>query len=443
MGNRLQWVNYPDSDKAIGGINVVRANFTDTDVTTVDEMSRNLFVAVKFKKKEKNTAATLTIKPDGGNAAYTATEKTRGGGIFAPGLTAVTNIGNKGVAKFPVVVTPAGGDVFEFEATSRKGTKVKYSKKVETRRKLYYQVVRMRKATELSGAMLGRFEQQFWKEDKKLYIKLEKMGAKKPTIRNKINFDDFDAAQVTALRDAARKAYSDARAPFSIIAVVVNKNCNPGDEVQSVPILVNGNRYILGLVDDLFYYADKNVPWFTSMQFTPAGGAPINIPKASVRIRGKRSLQIDTTGFPHGPGQLDYSVRIIQIVGMGLSLPTENLVTIASRDDDGKKVPAATMAAVLTHEVGHKIGMVPGPMGDSDLDKQTSYYDTANGHHGPHCHHGTPWVANFEVWLVPPPKCTMFGDTRTNTSRFCPHCQKSIRKLDVSPERKAGIATQF
>lgn len=100
------------------------------------------------------------------------------------------------------------------------------------------------------------------------------------------------------------------------------------------------------------------------------------------------------------------------------------------------------MAAIMVHEVGHKIGMVPGPQGDHDLDQQASYYD-AHGHHGGHCHHGAPLVDYATVVPATAPTCTMFGDTRTHTLRFCPDCLPSVRKLDVSPDRKVGIAHQF
>jgi hypothetical protein len=443
MANRLQWVNFPDADKVIGATHVVRSKYTDGDVTTVNAMSSKLYVGVKFEKKEKLSAATLTIKPDGGNAAYSATEKAHPSGVYAPGLTSACTINKNGFARFPVNVTPAGGDVFEFEAKSSKGTVKKYSQKVETRRKLYYQIIKMRKAAGLSGAMTGRVERQYWKESAKHYIKFEQYASGR-TIPNRVNFDDTDNGVETAVKDAARKKYDKSKAPFAVVVVIVNKNCIPGNESLTVPAVFNGGKYLLATLKRLFWYADRAVAWFHGMTFTPAGGGvPVPIPLASITIKGPKLLEIDTAALPHAAGNLQYSITIIDIVGMGLSLPNENLVTVACRSWDGSPVPAGTMAAIMTHEVGHKVGMVPGPQGDPDIDRQGSYYD-GRGHSGPHCRHPAPLLPAYQGSSpAPPPSCTMFGDVRTKTVVFCTNCQKSVRKLDVSPDRKVGIANQF
>src|SRR5690349_6671084 len=99
MANKLQWVNYPNADKMIGGINVVRSNYTDGDVATKNVMSTKLYVGIKFQHADRLAAATLTITPDGGNAAYSATEKAGNPGIYAPGLTSVVNTNRNGFAR--------------------------------------------------------------------------------------------------------------------------------------------------------------------------------------------------------------------------------------------------------------------------------------------------------------------------------------------------------
>jgi hypothetical protein len=89
--------------------------------------------------------------------------------------------------------------------------------------------------------------------------------------------------------------------------------------------------------------------------------------------------------------------------------------------------------------------MVPGRQGDRDLTTQSTHY-TGRGHTGPHCHHPAPLVRNFtrpNLVLNPPPACTMFGDTSSQTDEFCEHCRPSVRKLDVDPDRKVGIRHQF
>jgi 3-oxoacyl-[acyl-carrier-protein] synthase-1 len=431
-----------EADTKIGKTSVARANFVDADVTSTAVMGRKIYLAVKFEKTDSSLPATLTIKPDAKNAQYAKKEKKRHPGICAPGLTAATKIGSDGVAMFTAHVTAAGGDRFEFTAKSSKGTEISCANQIETRRKLFYQVICMKGASNLPGAMLTRFENQFWRDPEKAYIKLEQYSPGK-TIANRANFDDYDNKVLAAVKRAARKEYDKSKAPFAVAVVIVNKNCNPGPEVDSISVLFNGGRYRLPLHSDLFHFADPTVAWFHKMTFTPTTGVPVPIPRASVKIIGKRALEINTIALPRGAGILRYEVTIVSIEGMGLSLPTENLVTVASRHLDGTRVPADTMAAVLAHEVGHKIGMVPGPEGDHDLDRQSSYYDH-RGHYGPHCRYPAPLVPDYYVANpVPAPTCTMFGDIRTNTCVFCPKCIKSVRKLDVSPERKVGIAKQF
>ncbi len=353
MANKLQWVNFPDSDKVIGGINVVRSHYTDGDIATKNVMSTKLFVGIKFQHADRLAAATLTIKPDGGNAAYSATERAGHPGIYAPGLTSIANANRNGFARFPVQLTPAGGDIFEFEGKSTRGTVKKYSNKIETRRKLYYQIIKMRLAAGLSGAMSGRVESQYWKPDKKHFIKLEQYAAGK-TIPNRVNFNDTDHAVETTVKSAARGKYDRSKAPFAVVVIIVNKNCIPGPESHGVAVNFAGGKFMLNTNDPIFWYADRSVPWFQGMSFTPAaGGAAVPIPRASVTIKGPWSLEIDTAALPHGAGALNYSITIIQIVGMGLSLPTENLVTVACRSWDGTPVPAGTMAAIMTgvHDV--------------------------------------------------------------------------------------------
>jgi hypothetical protein len=442
MANKLQWVNFPSADGTIGSISVKRADFVDKDVDAVDRMGPVVYFKLKFKKTDANTTATLTIVPDGGNAKYTNTEKGHAPGIYGPSLNDVATVNSKGYAKFEVHLPPAGGDKFRFRAVSQHGTKIDCRTTIETRRKLYYQVIRMTHARAM-GAVSGQFENQFWRADKRIYLKLEQY-ASGATIPNLMNFDDTDPAVMSQVKTGAKAAYDKAKAPFAVAVLIVNKNCIPGTEVMSVPVTVmpGGLPVFVNLTDRNFHHADPAAPWFNSMSFTPAGGSPIAIPAGFVTPVGPTTLEVSSAGLPTGAGQINYSIRVIEIEGMGLSLPTENLVTVACRKADNSAVPARTMAAITVHEVGHKVGMVPGPQGDQEIDKQSSYYHGA-GHSGPHCHHGAPLLPSYAVYVTPPPRCTMFGDIRTNTMQFCPKCHRSLRKLDISPSRKPGISTQF
>jgi hypothetical protein len=362
--------------------------------------------------------------------------------VYGPTIESATGIGTNGVAKFHVKLTPAGGDRYKFKAKSSKGTVLVCKDEIETRRKLYYQVIAMSGASKLSKGDLSAVEDEFWNPKKKVYLQLEQYspGA---TILNLLNFNDEDASVRNAVKDAARAVYDRSKAPFAAVVVLVNKNCIPRSETGKLAAVADGSEVFVDLIDPLFTYADPAEQWFVGMTFTPNGGAATSVPSSCIRPDGFWRLGIDTSKLPQGPGLFDYTVVIVGIVGMGLSLTSENLVTVASRSVDNSKVPTRTMAAILVHELGHKIGMVPGPEGDTTLDEQGSYYDN-RGHSGGHCRNPAPLQAQMDdPSLAPAPKCTMFGDIRTNTQHFCSLCVVSVRKLDVSPERKPGIENQF
>jgi hypothetical protein len=361
--------------------------------------------------------------------------------VYGPTIESATGIGTNGVAKFHVKLTPAGGDRYKFKAKSSKGTVLVCKDEIETRRKLYYQVIAMSGAKTISSGDLKSVEQEFWNPKKKVYLKLEQYspGAK---ILNLLNFNDEDASVKKAVKDAARAVYDRSKAPFAAVVIVVNKNCIPAEKQVDLFVTTTGGVVSLNLPKPLFSYADAAEPWFVAAAFTPSSGNQISIPSTCVTAVSYTQLDVDTSQLPPGPGWVSCLVRLVNIVGMGLSLPTENLVTVASRSVDDSKVPSSVMAGILVHELGHKIGMVPGPQGDTTLDEQSSYYD-ARGHHGGHCRHPAPLMPMMNVNLNPAPQCTMFGDIRTKTTKFCPICEVSVRKLDLSPERKDGIEKQF
>ncbi|MGD8375474.1 MAG: hypothetical protein PVF68_04975, partial [Acidobacteriota bacterium] len=143
MGTKTQWVNYPSTDGRVGAFNLRRSRMTDRDVTSVDDMGRDVFLRVRFQHRDRFCMAKLTLKRHPQNAAYTATERSRNAGIFAPTREDYGIISRSGEALFQVRLTPAGGDRYKFEAENLfTGTKVQGRDEIQTRRKLFCQVVR-------------------------------------------------------------------------------------------------------------------------------------------------------------------------------------------------------------------------------------------------------------------------------------------------------------
>ena len=444
MGTKIQWVNYPNADGRIGRINVRRSRMTDGDVKSVDDMGRTVYLKVKFKKKDKFSLAKLTLKRHADNAAYTRTERAKNAGVFMPTRETFSIVSWTGEALFGVKLTPAGGDKYKFEAENLvTGKKVQGKDVIETRRKLFYQMIRMRKAHQISGGLKNKLKKRFWDPSNKLYLKLEEYAGGKTT-PNRVNFNDEDPPTKAMVLRHARRVYNNSKAPYSFVVLFVNKNCIPGTEVRAPAGNISGNSTNVNTRQRLFSYADPAANDFGSILWIPSStGLPEAFTKADYKRVGKWTMKLNTRGKTRGPGRFVYTMTIVSIEGMGLSLSSENLVTIASRDCDGKKVKKRTQLNILVHEIGHKIGMVPGRQGDRDLDTQSTYYH-GRGHSGGHCRHPSPLLPTYSgVNPAPPPQCTMFGDIRTNTEKFCPKCLPSVRKLDIDPARKVGIRKQF
>ena len=440
--SRKQWVNFPPHDMLIGAKNVVRSKYVDDDVSNVDVMGPNVYVKVRYKKSGATVPVEVTLESDGANAKYSAAEQNSAPGVYGPTIDSATGVGIDGEAKFHVRLTPAGGDRYKIKAKSKKGTELVCKEEIETRRKLYYQVIRMAGAGSISASDLARVEKEFWNPAKKVYIKLEQYSPG-GTIFDLENFDDTHKPTLRRVRDAARAVFDTSKAPFSIAVVIVNKNCIPKWESKWRTGTITGSAVNVPLDRPLFYYADPSVPWFGTMTYTPEKGPSISIPSHWVAPADEYTVTVDARKLPKGRAMISYELLIVDFEGMGLSIPTENLVTVSSRGLRGKKVSSRTMAGILVHEIGHKLGMVPGRQGDRDLDEQSSYYD-GRGHAGGHCRHPAPLLDDYRGSRpIPPPECTMFGDIRTQTTKFCSLCEQSIRKLDVSPHRKHGIATMF
>lgn len=444
MGTKTQWVNYPSADGRIGGISVRRSKMTDGDVQSVEDMGRTVYLKVKFKKQKVFTRAKLTLKRHGTNAVYTATERSKNAGVFTPTRTDFSLVSTKGEAVFRVVLTPAGGDRYKFEAVNLgTGKKVESKDEIQTRRKLFFQIMKMSKAHTIGGGETSKLKDRFWDTSNNLYLKLEEYGAGK-TIPNLANFNDEDPPTKSLVLRGARRGYDRSKAPYSFVVLFVNKNCIPGMEASWRNATVRGNSTNVDTYARLFSYADPSSDDFGSLVWVPAStGVAEPFVKADVRRTGPQTMKVNTTGKTRGAGYFQWNMKTVSIEGMGLSLSNENLVTIAARFCDGKKVKKSVQLNILVHEIGHKIGMVPGPQGDQDLDQQSTYYD-GRGHSGGHCRHPAPLLATYSgANPNPKPACTMFGDIRTNTNKFCAKCLPSVRKLDIDPARKVGIRTQF
>src|SRR4030095_2910956 len=81
---RKQWVNFPEKDTTILSQNVVRSDYVDRDIETVDVMGPTVYVKVRYKKDGTTVPVTLSVERNGENAKYSDTEKGSAPGVYGP-----------------------------------------------------------------------------------------------------------------------------------------------------------------------------------------------------------------------------------------------------------------------------------------------------------------------------------------------------------------------
>lgn len=433
MADIEQWVNLTQSNKWIGD-----------GLTSRARMGRVARMNIQFDQRHRATVW-ITKEADGGNAVYSATELPRRTVFRAPPyVRRRVSTDRRGRLHLDINLTAAGGDKYTVRVEDRDGNELK-SDVLHVRRKLYCQIIKMAGVAAVSAANVTGMQNEFWNTAENVYIKMIEHSSGR-TITARRNFDDTNRTVERSVKRAARRRYVRDKNPYSFAVVVVRRNGIPGPETRAGNVTFTAsNTFSFNTVEALFDHVDPAEEYYGSLVWTPTGGAAVNIPKADITRNGARGIRINTTAYPKGAGRLAYQMRVLEINGRGLSLPTENLTVVAAEDaETGAVVPANEVMGVLVHEIGHKIGMVAGPQGSRALDEQATYYD-GRGHAGGHCHHGVarPLPANLSTTGGIAPDCTMFGDTRAATSNFCADCRTSLRKMDLRSRVNVGIRTQF
>lgn len=448
MADLEQWVNLTPNDKWKGdGLN--------------HRWRMGIWAKLKVKfSKKRRAVAYVTLEPGGDNATYSPTERRQRSGFRMQGYARRRVMTDRnGELELRLGLNLAGGDEWNVKVEDRNGKQVT-GHKLMTRRKLYFQVVRMQHATALSGISIGRVKNTFWRPQSKLFVKMIEVspGA---TIADRRNYDDTDPAVVSAVATQLRAVYDDQKKPYEFVTMLVRRNGIPDWEQYAVANFNHGGgSFNFPMAHEIFDVVDPAVPWLAYVRWTPAGGGAVQLGQASPQVSrtGLNMVTVNFAGMPAGPGTVEMRVKTVCVNGRGVSIPGNNLTLVASQDAiTGAPVSQAEMLAVMTHELGHKIGMVQGgpidpgldagfgsvrpPSARGYLDRQPSYY-WARGHQGGHCHTGAALLPSYGVGGIHP-TCTMFGDTRSNSPRFCDECRKTIRKLDLRSSTNPGIRTQF
>lgn len=446
MADIEQWVNLTRNNKWIGD-----------GLTSRARMGRIAPLNIQFDQHHRATVW-ITKEADGGNAVYSATELPQRTVFRAPVFVRRRiSTDRRGRLNLDVPLTAAGGDKFTIRVEDRAGNELR-SDTFNVRRKLYFQVIKMAGVAAVSAGDVAGMQSEFWNTAENVYIKMVEHHAGR-TIAARRNINHRDQTAMRRLRNRARRVYSRTKNPYSFSVIVVQRNSRPQEESVAIagvsfpapaPNPAVATSFTFNTQRILFDIVDPAESYYINLEWMPTIGSPVQIPVSRLTRNGQNQITIDTTGYPSGLGVLSYSMRVVGNNGRGVSQGGENLVIVASQDAiTGAAVPPNEIMAVLVHEIGHKIGMVPNAGGVSGLDRQNTQYD-GHGHVGNHCYHGltpptaaSPLPASLITTGGLTPDCTMFGDTRSATSRFCSDCKTSLRKLDLRSRTNIGIRTQF
>ncbi len=416
---KKQWVNLPSED----GATFKKATFVGDGVDSADVMGRKIYIEATFDKKDAATIAMLEVKPDGGNALYEPEELK-----LAHDKVSKAKISDDGKAKWEVNLSAAGGDKFKF-TIEHKGKKTDAPDEFETHRRLFYQVIEMTGVTGLTS--FGFWEKEFMKNKREIsLIKIASKGA----IARSYNFD-YEGSEYSRLFNLAKDKYNEAKDPYCF-AVVWADCLAQGPKDKEFDIL--GVSKATGSVNfpitggQLWKDIDKAstaVPWNVKIAFIYSKNGSVHtfpVPDSEVTST-YTSFTVRTKTFPEGVfGVLKAKVNIAIGFHGGWSFPEQNIIVIATRGWYDTAFPESKKQAILIHESGHKIGMVPD--GTGGLKKQSTHDEVHDPAKKKHCNDRS---------------CTMWYSTEFQKDTFCGVCDKSVRKVDLHAPSLKGFQRFF
>lgn len=449
-----QWVNLDKSD----------IHTKDGDGLTHERCGK-VTIEATFEKSDQPIMFKVKLTPDSNNARYTKKEKRNGNFKLIQTRLGVSD--KKSVLIEESIQLPAsGGDKYKIEAMDSKGNKVVGDMEIETRRKLYYEIITMQGLTIPNS--FSDFEKEFWSSNKNYYIKLKNIGQSTiPMMHNIGNTTDTDTLVKNAKAVYKGKKYDKGKNgshDTNVIAVLFTshlavKELSPELSFsvpaaaltgQDIPVEIKYASPGQGV--NLHPLWRKIIPgddaWFVSAEFedhlgnthtlnysTHVTEGPIDIGSDGIStiIFKPSCFPQSFTSNPSNTGKLTFQINAVNRMRAGLALGDNNSIVICTKAW-WRNTNSKSMIDTMIHELGHKIGMVPtGKNNELGEQKKTLY--TGKGHRGPHCSSGYKYVntsGNNWEWVSDPSKgvkCVMFGQTN-GKSEFCPECAESVRRVD-------------
>lgn len=445
MPNILQWVNLIKYD-----------TYVEDDISSDHRIGR-FKVKCTFSQAMTELVQLRIVAEGGDNTSYTAAEERRNLNFkLIKTQPQVTNGESETEIEQGFWLPAAGGNKYKVEALHN-GCVVASTRVIETRRKLYYQIISML-GLNIPGDF-SPFENEFWNTGKKYYIKLKNIGnAEIATIEN-----IGSGADTALLRQRVRAVYDgnyDYGTPGALktftTAIVFTDHLAVKDAGISLRWnvrgdLVKGSKRQLTIMYAAAGQArKKHYLWRNlvtgegpniSASFIDHNGATHNITSdvslgpVEVGTSGICKLNVDTSHFPDhffsdasNQGAIRVNFDAVNRMRAGIALG-DNVIVICTKAW-WRTTPNDKMLNVMVHELGHKISMIPDGTGKK-VDRTSKQY-TGQGHRGSHCSNGYSYDAPTKAWSNEAgTKCVMYGSTN-GVREFCDVCESAVRKTDCN-----------
>lgn len=395
---------------------------------------------------------TIQAIPDSANVSYTDDEKTRNSLFKCIDEEITYQTESSGELIISDAFLSVGGEnTFHFEVKDTQGTTLK-TKKLKTLRKVFVQEVKMLgDAGKSAASSISTVESEF----KKQGFMVETLTGKTMPEMENIGAND-SASYKSAVKTAYQSSDGKKKEPFTLVVgytshlavkttgrqlTKINVPVGPGK--SSVVINVAGPGKTNPAIKTKYLWQEivSGESWFESASFedsTTGAVSVINeadckaIPVNSANPHASSKVEIDVSKLPAGAtGKITLTLTWVDRMRAGLSFGGSNLICVCTKAW-WKNKTAAQQNEVIIHEMGHKIGMVPGGTGTLP-DKTDTFYDSTKGHVGTHCHHGIPtgqtrYDSATDASLS---DCVMYGSTNSH-SAFCEHCAVAAKKQDIN-----------
>jgi hypothetical protein len=466
----VEFADKPGTKTAFGGIRKQYVNLSSEDLVGVDpaitsahQLGRTPPIVVKVSPPKSKTVTLRLLREDRahGFPASSATLSGRENGLehlaWTPAATATVTTDDKGEGKLePGMKIPAmAGYKFKVEGRIDKKPFVRSGNAVDVKRRFAIRpIVRFASGQAAAFTAINAIKGDLEALDVESFTTATLTGS------------ELGVREIGELSDPPQTIGEDGLAsPASVkvfkphaIAIIVGEFINsPSRGITPIDFGINVTRPAGGS-----FPASVNLPLVSggfiaivvpltngsqfvaaSSNVTPNGGSAQALTAAEVSGLNSfsKSVTIDLRRFQTQPASvntLTVNVRLKAITGwaVGWAYNDHPVIYLNMRDPNTDTILAADRAAALAiHEIGHKLHLTSDGSG-SLPDQMPHHYPSFNRngreHVGPHCSTGVPAGTDVATQAAhDAATCTMWGALK-QTRQYCPECQTTLRKVDLS-----------